>query len=104
VTIHNLTPDTVIPDQVIEDMMTQHLRYPEDMLIALEAAKKAGFKSCALVGFRTPNPYGDDEVAEITVRGMVVATDFQAEVMRIIKSGGEVSPEAILKVMNDGEK
>lgn len=77
--------------------MTQHIRYPQDMSLALKLAKRAGLKTAVLTGCRTPNPYGGDEVIDISVRGMVMATDFQSVMKEIIKyadpeAGGNDSP------------
>ena len=67
--------------------MTQHIKYPQDMSLALEIAKRAGFKSAVLTGARTPNPYGGDEVIDISVRGTVVATDFNTMMKEILAYG-----------------
>lgn len=88
VTVDNLQsyPDQ-LPASIVEDMLTQHIRYGEDMHMALRLAKAAGFSSATLSGFRTPNPYGGDEVAAITVIGHAKATNFNKEMKRIIDAG-----------------
>lgn len=97
ITFNYLDNTSQIPADVVEGMMTQHIKYPHDMELALNLAKKAGLKSAVITGFRTPNPYGGDEVIDISVRGMVIATDFQAEMKAIIgyadpETGGNDSP------------
>lgn len=71
------------------EMMTQHIAYPGDMILALEMAKRAHMKTAVLTGMRTPNPYGQDEVVDISVRGMLEATDFYTEMKRILAHGPE---------------
>ena len=87
VTLNDITAETAIPQDVFERMLTQHLTYAEDMILALDVAKKARFKSATLTGFRTPNPYGGDEVAEITVRGFTESRDLNEQMLGIIKMG-----------------
>jgi hypothetical protein len=88
VTINNLTPETELPPELVEGMLTQHILYGQDMHVALKAAKRAGFKSCTLAGGRTPSPLpGGDEVVDISIRGFVKATDYRGEVKRILESG-----------------
>lgn len=71
----------------IEDAATRHLGYPADMLLALRIAKEAGFASCVCTGFRTPNPYGGPEVAEISVRGTAMPVDYNEMMKRVIAQG-----------------
>lgn len=87
VTINDLSTYPGFDTAVIEQMLTQHPDYPADMGLALGIARKMGLASCVLTGFRTANPYGDDEVVDVSVRGKVRATDFQASVMRDIEAG-----------------
>lgn len=88
VTIDNLTQHTEIPHEHVEKMITQHILYGQDMQVALSAAKIAGFKSCTLSGMRTPSPLPDgDEVADISIRGFMKATDYNEEVKRILRAG-----------------
>lgn len=68
-------------------MLTQHLEYPADMELALNVAKKARLSSAVLTGGRTPNPYGDDEVVDISIRGMAKAVSFDAAMLRNIHAG-----------------
>lgn len=87
ITINNLPEFPGFSAEVIEQMLTQHLQYPADMELALETACKAGLSTAVLSGGRTPNPYGDDEVVDISVRGMSSALDFNAAMRRNIAAG-----------------
>jgi hypothetical protein len=89
VTFNDLDNTSQIPPETVEWMMTQHIKYPHDMELALNLAKKAGLKSAVITGARTPNPYGGDEVVDISVRGMVIATDFQSVMKEILGYGPE---------------
>lgn len=93
-TINDLQPDSAIPVETVEYMMTQHIAYVNDMTLALEMGKRAGLKSATFTGCRTPNPYGGDEVVDISVRGHVNATDFNAEIKRILEAGNVDPPRA----------
>lgn len=94
VTINDLEHFVDFDTQLIEDMMTQHIKYPRDMRRALEMARRTGLASCVLTGMRTPNPYGGDEVVDISIRGHMEALDFQAEMKRIMRAGpDEPTPE-----------
>lgn len=85
VTLNDVWKD--IPINVVEYFATQHPLYPQDMLHAQQLARKSGFASVVLTGFRTPSPYGDDEVVDISVRGLMKAEDYQAAIKRFIEAG-----------------
>lgn len=87
VTINNLQEYEGFSTEVIEQMLTQNPQYPADMEIALDAARRSGISSGVLSGGRTPNPYGDDEVVNISIQGMGKAVDFNTAMRRIIDSG-----------------
>jgi hypothetical protein len=87
ITVNNVQSYDQFPDNIIEQMLTQHIAYPGDMMKALKLAKDCGFSSAVLTGMRTPNPYGGDEVVDISVRGMLEATDFQSEMKKILQAG-----------------
>lgn len=93
ITINGLqeTDESVIPGSAIEQFLTQHPKYAEDCYAAYRLAKSAGLGSAVLTGGRTPNPYGDDEVVDISVRGVVRASDYNAEMQRIIRAGPQPS-------------
>lgn len=87
VTVNNLQEYKLFTPDIVEKMMTQHIAYPNDMMLALELAKKAGLKSASLTGGRTPSPYGTDEVVDISIRGMCEATDFVTAIKKILEAG-----------------
>lgn len=70
---------------------SQHPEYLTDLDLAFGVAKALGLKSAVLTGFRTPSPYNDDEVVEVSVRGMNTATDFNEAMKNIIAAGPDVS-------------
>lgn len=76
-----------LTDDQQEYIGSQHEMYLSDMAEAFALAKAVGFASATLTGFRTPSPYGDDEVVDISVRGMMKAPDFNKEMQHIIKAG-----------------
>lgn len=67
--------------------MTQHIKYPTDMQLALETARAAGLRSGVITGCRTPNPSGGLEVIDISIRGLVEPADFNSEMIRILGTG-----------------
>lgn len=69
----------------------EHPEYEHDAAIALEMAKRAGLKSANLTGMRAPNPYGGDEVVDISIRGMATAPDFDSEMGKLVKEPAEDS-------------
>lgn len=83
VTIHGLEFYTFEEETL--QAFYEHPEYQHDANIALEMAKRAGLKSATLTGMRAPNPYGGDEVVDISIRGMAKAPDFQAAMSEIIK-------------------
>lgn len=87
VTYNKIDRDTVLPVDVVEMMMTQHIMYPADMQNALDLAKKAGLQSGVLTGMRTPNPAGGPEVIDISIRGFVEPADFNSVIKGILESG-----------------
>lgn len=84
ITINNLPDYSGFDEFTIEKMVTQHILYPFDMQLALDAAKKAGLKSAVLGGGRTISPYTGEEVVTITITGMSDSTDFNAAMKRIV--------------------
>jgi hypothetical protein len=90
VTINNLSEGTEIPADLVETFLTQHILYGQDIAVALKAAKRAGFKSCVLTGGRTPSTLPDgDEVADISIRGLMKNTDYRQEIKRILLGGAD---------------
>lgn len=76
-----LAPDTE------EYFASQHPSYPRDAAAALALAKALGLRSATLSGGRTPNPYGGDEITDVSVRGTPIYNDFLLEMREIIRSG-----------------
>ena len=87
ITYNSIDENTVIPADVVEQMMTQHIKYPDDMWLALHLARASGMKSGTLTGMRTPNPSGGPEVIDISVRGLVEPADFNSVIRDILKAG-----------------
>lgn len=65
----------------------EHPEYEHDVLLALEMARRAGLSSATLTGVRAPNPYGTDEVIDISVRGLAQSSDFITGMMTVISAG-----------------
>lgn len=76
-----------LPTEVEEYFASQHPSYPRDAQAALDLARAVGLKSGMLSGGRTPNPYGGDEIVDISVRGTPVYKDFLSEMREIIAQG-----------------
>jgi hypothetical protein len=70
-----------------EYFASQHPGYVRDAMAALALAKAVGLRSATLSGGRTPNPYGGDEIADISIRGTPIYKDFLLEMREIIASG-----------------
>lgn len=69
VIVENLQDYPGFSEQIIETLVTAHVSYPFDADLALKLAKDAGLASATLAGGRTPNPYGGDEVVDISIHG-----------------------------------
>lgn len=76
-----------LPEATLEYLGSQHPEYLNDLAKAFALAKELDLASAVLTGMRTPNPYGGDEVLDISVRGMIAAPDFNAEMKRIVQAG-----------------
>lgn len=74
-------------EEYITDMLRVNPRYPEMMNAGLLVAKKLGMKSAVITVISTPNPYADDEVIDVSVRGMMQAVSFQDAMKGIIAAG-----------------
>jgi hypothetical protein len=94
VTVDNLSESSLrLPPDIEEYIGSQHPLYLSDLELAFEMAKRLGFASATLTGMRTPNPYGDDEVVDVSVRGLMVAKDFNATVKSIVEAGPDAPVE-----------
>lgn len=77
----------VIPESMIEQQGAENPMYPHDIHLALKMARDLGIKSGAITGFRMTNPYNDDEVVDVSVRGRMLSSDFVGDTRRDISAG-----------------
>lgn len=63
----------------------------DDMLAAMSLASQRGLASCVLTGGRTPTPTSDDEIIDISIRGMAVAQELRTAILDALKSGPDDS-------------
>jgi hypothetical protein len=92
VTVNDIQTRESLPLETVELFSSLHPSYPRDAQAALVMARALGLTSATLSGGRTPNPYGGDEIADVSVRGTPVYKDFLSEMREIIASGpGEES-------------
>jgi hypothetical protein len=87
ITVNDVQEMEGFPVETVELFASLHPSYPRDSQVALDSARAAGLKSATLSGGRTPNPYGGDEIVDISVRGTPVYKDFLSEMREIIRSG-----------------
>lgn len=87
VTVNDIENYEGFPLELEEFFASQHPAYPRDAMMALGLARATGLQSATLSGCRTPNPYGGDEIADISVRGTPVYKDFLHEMREIIRAG-----------------
>jgi len=93
VTVNNVPQYEKLEVETEEFFASQHPSYPRDAGAALVLAKLAGLKSATLCGARTPNPYGGDEIVDISVRGTPVYQDFLSEMQEIIRQGPDAGSD-----------
>jgi hypothetical protein len=84
VIVQNLQDFEGFDVETTQKLLSSHIMYPFDADLALRLAKSAGLKSATLAGSRTPNPYGPDEVCDISVHGFVNATDFVSAMTQLV--------------------
>jgi hypothetical protein len=87
VTVNNLEEYEGFPIETQEFFASNHPSYPRDAANALAIAKQLGLRSATLSGCRTPNPYGGDEIVDVSVRGTPIYIDFLREMREIIATG-----------------
>jgi hypothetical protein len=87
VTVNDVANYEGFPLDLQEFFASQHPSYPRDAEQALETARVLNLKSATLTGMRTPNPYGGDEIVDVSVRGTPLYKDFLLEMREIIASG-----------------
>lgn len=71
----------------VEIMLRENFAYPDDVHAAIALAKARGLMSCTISVARTPTPGSDDEVVDISVRGVMRSQDFNNVMRRVIASG-----------------
>lgn len=71
----------------IEKIARDNISCVEDAYAALALARARGLASCTITGGRTPTPASDDEVIDISIRGMAVAQELRSAVKRILDAG-----------------
>lgn len=94
IVVHDLPEFEGFEFETEEYFASHNASYPRDAQVALEMARKAGLKSATLSGGRTPNPYGGDEIVDISVRGTPRYKNFLSEMREIIAGGP--GPESVL--------
>lgn len=90
VTVDNVQEYEEFSPSFLAEWGRAHPMYPSDMALALAIAKAAGFASASLSGGRTPGIYNDNEIVDISVRGMTTAQSFNPEIQRLIDKGPDV--------------
>lgn len=87
ITVNNLQEYEDFPLETQEFFASLHPSYPRDATNALAVAKLCGLRSATLSGGRTPNPYGGDEIVDVSIRGTPIYIDFLSEMREIIATG-----------------
>lgn len=77
----------VLPHEDVEIMLRENFAYPDDVHAAIALAKARGLMSCTISVARTPTPGSDDEVVDISVRGVMRSQDFNDVMRRVIQAG-----------------
>lgn len=91
-TVNGDNPMTEITPEMVAEWMRAHLKYPDDMQLALNMAREIPLKSFTCTGGRTENPYTHEEMITIAVMGSP-DTDRINEVIRasILKGPDDVA-------------
>jgi hypothetical protein len=84
IVIENLPEYPGFTEEIVAKMLSSHIAYPFDAQIALKMAREAKLSSATLAGGRTPNPYGGDEIIDISVHGFAEARDFVNTMRHIV--------------------
>lgn len=87
VTVNNIPEFEGFDLKTEEYFASQHPAYPRDAVFAATTAKAIGLKSATLSGGRTPNPYGGDEIVDVSIRGTPIYNDFLQEMREIVTRG-----------------
>lgn len=83
----NGVQDFEIPEWLLQDYSLDDENYPKDMQAAVDAAKKAGLRSCTLAGSRFISPYNGDVVVDIGIHGVVSSDRLNEMMVETIKKG-----------------
>lgn len=92
-----------IPEHMIMEQGLENDKYPDDIRKALSLARSLGLKSGAITGMRMSNPYNDDEVVDVSVRGRMLSNDFVSSVRDDIKAGPDSSHSHLWAPHGGGE-
>lgn len=87
ITIDDLRATHDLPQDAIEQAIRENIEYAADLYAAFGLAKLRGLASATLSVARTPTPGSDDEVIDISIRGMAKAADFNEAVKGILRAG-----------------
>ena len=68
----------------IETLTGSHPLYPGDAQIALALARLSELKSWSLSGGRTSNPYGGDDIVDISIHGFTRQRDYVATMKHVV--------------------
>lgn len=93
ITVNNIQDFEGFDLDTQEYFASQHASYPRDANDALILARMLGLRSATLCGARTPNPYGGDEIVDVSVRGTPIYQDFLAEMQEIIGQGPDAGSD-----------
>lgn len=93
ITVNNISEFEGFDLETQEYFAAQHPSYPRDANDALIIARMLGLRSATLCGARTPNPYGGDEIVDVSVRGTPIYQDFLSEMQEIIAQGPDAGSD-----------
>lgn len=93
ITVNNIPEFEGFDLELQEMFSSQHPSYARDANDALLLARMIGLKSATLCGARTPNPYGGDEIVDVSVRGTPIYQDFLLEMREIIAQGPDAGSD-----------
>lgn len=93
ITVNNIPEFDSFDLETQEFFASQHASYPRDANDALLMARMLGLRSATLCGARTPNPYGGDEIVDVSVRGTPIYQDFLSEMREIIAQGPDAGSD-----------
>ena len=83
---------TRVPEALAADFSRAHPMYPDDMQIALDAARRAYLRTFTCSGGRTISPYTGDEYVSITIMGSPDTERILESVKRTVLGGPDSTP------------